>query len=393
MSAKEFRLVFYMNATDAINFWGGRAAASPLAYCFHINEHKKSKVFLGGAFQFKGLGKYKAFIKDELERASKPISLPLKRNFKNREQICISNKAYIYQNNDPLFTQAEHKVYWEATIDQIGNRFTQKTQREHTLGAVRIGLNTNSGQNRDEKRDKWQALVSELVRREIPVSKDKDKCPWKVYGRKDEQPFWGDSGMPSISRNNAFVHATTDEWRKFDESPDSKILTITNVTDVIDDQIKNSRIRESLVHELLKKIFARDGWWVNFEVPIRGSRIDFLVKRNADDPWKVIEVKLKDNPGAVEQLHDYINKIVKDVRKNKDDSYFWPLWNGRGWKRKGCTKPKGVVLCAVPGTEILKEVEGCNYDYDVWTYQYKFKDYKLGIEIRDARSKKLIAKT
>jgi len=382
-----------MNGTDAINFWGGRAAASPLAYYFHLTnpKKKKSKVFLSGSFIFQGLGKYHSDIKDKLEGASKPISLPKTLTIKG-EHIRISEKAYIYQKNDPLFTQADHEVYWEATIDEIG-RFTKEEQIGYRLGAVQMGFDTHRGQDNNEKKRPWRALVSKLVRRECPVPKD--NCPWKVYRGSDweERSFWRD-GMPPTLRKNVFVHATTDKWKKFDESPESKTLTITGVTDVIDDQIKNSRIRESLVHELLKKIFARDGWWVNFEVPIREGRIDFLVKQDAAKPWTVIEVKLKDNPKAVEQLHEYIIDIksevknIKDKEASWDDSYFGPLWEGKGQ----CVKLKGVVLCADPPKETVKEVKDCNYDFDVWTYKYTFNDKKLGIEIWDARNR-LIAKT
>lgn len=134
---KEFRLVFYMNGSDAIDFWGGRAAASPLAYSFHLNKQTKSKVFLGGSLKFIGLGKYGALIKDELESAPKPISLPTSLSI-DGEPIRISNKAYIYQNSDPLLTQAEHEVHWEATINALG-RFTPEDREEHMLGALSVG--------------------------------------------------------------------------------------------------------------------------------------------------------------------------------------------------------------------------------------------------------------
>jgi hypothetical protein len=381
MSKKEFRLVFYMNATDAIDFWGGRAAASPLAYYFHTQK-KKRKILLGGQFQFIGLGEYGEQIKRELEKVQ-PISLPRELVI-NGDHIFLSKTAYIYQNNDPLFTQAEHQVYWEATIDKIG-RFTPQEQKNYRLDALQMGFNTYCGEQNKIKRDGWQALVSKLVRFERPV--EKDKCQWKVYGG-DWEPrnFWDVNGMPSIPRNNAFVHATTDVWRNFDKSAKNDKLNIAEVTD---EQIQNNHIRESLVHELLKMIFARDGWWVNFEMPTGGGRIDFLVKENARDHWKVIEVKLRDNPDAVEQLDVYIKNIKEDVRKNGDESRFWPLWEGD----KRCKAPKGVVLCAHPGTETDKEVKEGGFDFDVWTYKITFKDKKLGIEIRDARSDDLIAET
>jgi hypothetical protein len=227
-------------------------------------------------------------------------------------------------------------------------------------------------------------LVTALKRWESPV--DKHNCPWKVYGPDgQERDFWDDNGMPSIQRGNAFVHATALEWKTFDKSTKSKTLTITEVTDC---QIRNNRIRESLVHELLKMILAREGWWVNFEVPINGGRIDFLVRQSATHPWTVIEVKLGDNPDAVEQLHTYIKHIKRDVKRNKGDSYFWPLWDGG----KRWTKPKGVVLCAYPSTETVHEVKVCNYGYEVWTYEYNCEDNKLGMVIRDSKGR-LIART
>lgn len=408
MKDTEFRLVLYMNGTDAINFTGGRAAASPLAYYFHINQNpkKKRKVLLGGHFIFKGLGKDGPDIKDELEEASKPISLVRPWNSKRKKGICISNKAYIYQNNDPLFTQAENAVYWKATINKIGrlNWFTAKEQKEYTLRAVQMGLDTytNRENNDDKKHHEWVALVSKLERFVIPV--EKIHCPWKVYGGNEKwKNFWDvNNKMPSIPYINAFVHATPDEWRKFDKSAKSDTPNIKQVTDTI---IKHNRIHESLVHEILKMLFAREGWWVNFEVPVpikRGKRgrIDFLVKQSARHHWKVIEVKLRDNPDAVEQLHYYLEGIEEDVKnevKKEDgsyvcDSYFWPLWNGGGRKRIRYTEPKGVVLCAKPGTDTIEEAK--KHGYDVWTYEYSSNDNnELGIKIWDATNNISIAET
>ena len=365
-----------MNGSDAINFWGGRAAASPLAYAVHLK--KKGKVFLGGPFRFIGLGKDQEFIKSKLVSASEPID-PRRMNIK---QICISEIAYIYQNFDPLFTQVENAVYWKVTIDKIGrwNWFTPKEQKKYTLDAVQIGLGINSEERAERHKDKWVALISKLERYEHPV--EKEDCPWKVYGGNwKRQSFW-QGEMPFIKRNNAFVHATTHAWNVFDkkELTESDTLNITQVTDGI---IKNNRIHESLVHEILKMQFARNGWWVNFEVPTRNGRIDFLVKRSAaaNDPWIVIEVKLNDNPEAVEQLCGYIKDIKEEVRGKKgDDSYFWPLWVGKG---RCTTNIKGVVLCAYPGKDTKKEAK--QFGYDVWTYKY-FEDENIGIEIKDAET-------
>ena len=204
----------------------------------------------------------------------------------------------------------------------------------------------------------------------------------KVYRGSDweERSFWRDE-KPSIPRQNAFVHATTNEWKKFDKLAKRKTLDITQVADAL---IKNNRIHESLVHEMLKMMFAKEGWWVNFEVPILRGRIDFLVKQGFTDryPWRVIEVKLEDNPKAVDQLHTYIDDIKSEVRKIKDpyDSYYWLLCKGQG----KCVKLKGVVLCADPGTETREEAR--KYDYDVWTYKYTFKGKSIGIRIKNAKT-------
>jgi hypothetical protein len=152
----------------------------------------------------------------------------------------------------------------------------------------------------------------------------------------------------------------------------------------------NNHINESLVHEMLKIMFASKGWWVNYELPIRGKeggRIDFLIKRDLDDDWRLIEVKLDDNPTAVTQLRGYIKAIKDDVRRLGKDSLFWLLWNGRN----GCKQIKGIILCG-PGDRTVKKAR--NAGYDVWTYNYnmEMKSSQLGIEVHDAMSGELILK-
>ena len=101
-------------------------------------------------------------------------------------------------------------------------------------------------------------------------------------------------------------------------------------------------------NEMLKILFASEGWWVNYELPVpikdktRG-RIDFLIKRSPEDDWRLIEVKLDDNPDAVAQLHEYIKAIRRDVKMN-EDSFFWPLHVGR--KRMQADKGCGSVRCS-----------------------------------------------
>jgi hypothetical protein len=377
-SMNEFRLVLYMNGNDAIDFHGGRAAASPLAFHFHLRKRKQTKVFLGGSFIFQGLGKYWDCIKGQLDDAPKPIKLPKILTTNSGERICVSNKAYIYQNNDPLFTQTEHEVYWQATIDTISNSFTRRERSKFTLPAVAIGQHTPWSQKRKNHDEHWRAIVSQLIRLERPVPKQ--DCAWKVYGANGHpKNFWAHNDMPSIPHMNAFVHATANEWKQLDNWSETYTIDITDISEY---KILNTRIRESLVHELLKLMFASEGWWVNFEVPTGEGRIDFLVKKTIADkhPWTLIEVKLEDNPNAVTQLHTYIMSIQNEVRKPRMNSYFWPLWIGKG----RCRAIRGVVLCAAPGTETVEEIRACRYGYDVWTYHIEIRNNALKMVVKDA---------
>ena len=386
---KEFRLVIYMNAPDSRGFFGGRGAASPLAYYCHLanNKRKNRKVFLGGSIVLKGLGKYHSFVKDAFGVDSNPVKLPLLIRC-DHEQIIISDKAFVYQNDDPLLTTSESGIYWKAKIEAIGPRenFSDEEGR-FTLDAVKIGLKEYMGKF-DETRDKeLVVLASRLDKMTHPIDKDNSPQLMVYGGSHRERRFWGNNGKPTSRRRNAFAHMTRREWQRFDKSAKAKEV---NIRKLIDSQIKHCHIRESLVHEMLKIMFASKGWWVNYELPIRGKeggRIDFLIKWDHDDDWRLIEVKLDDNPTAVTQLRGYIEAIKDDVRRLGEDSHFWLLWNGR----KRCKKIKGVIVCG-PGDRTVTKAR--NAGYDVWTYKYNVerKSSQLGIEVRDATSKKLILK-
>lgn len=384
---KEFRLVIYMNAPDSRGFYGGRGAASPLAYYYHL-LNKKPKVFLGGPIVLQGLGKYHGFVKDALEKNSKPLKLP-KDVYCDGEDIRISDTAFIYQNDDPLLRTSESGIYWTGKIDALELRegFSKEDQKEFTLDAVKIGREEYAGEHDETPRKEYSVLASRLVKLTEPLLKDHPP-PLMVYGGSNrERMFWGNNGKPTIPRHNAFVHMTTGEWRKYDKK--LKLLEEKKIDfwKLIDSQIKNTHISESLVHELLRIMFAREGWWVNYEMPTgeksRG-RIDFLIKRTRKDDWRLIEVKLRDNPDAVTQLRGYIKAIRRDVRDNGEDSHFWLLWNGG----KRCKPIKGVILC-VPGGGTTREARKAGYE--VWTYKYTRKDSLLGIEVR--HGKKLILRT
>ncbi len=386
---REFRLVIYMNASDSRNFWGGRGAASPLAYSCHLG-HKKSKVFLGGTIVLKGLGRYHRFVREKLDAATKPVTLPL-RLCCDGEEIVISDEAFIYQNDDPLLGASQNGIYWTAKVGNLGlrERFSDGYEKRFTLGAVRIGLDTCCGRNREVARGGCRVLASRLQKLRQPLDSDSSNR-LLVYGADHrERSFWTDNGMPRVPRRNAFVHVRNGKW------PSAQPQRV-EVRELIDSQIKNNHINESLVHEMLKVLFATGGWWVNYELPAplgaKGKswgRIDFLVRKSGKAPWRLIEVKLADNPEAVLQLRDYLQGITRDVRKNGEDSYFWPLWVGA----ERCKKIKGVVLCQSPGTETKREVKSRRLPYEVWTYTYHIKGGHLDIEVRDARNKRILSTT
>lgn len=98
---------------------------------------------------------------------------------------------------------------------------------------------------------------------------------------------------------------------------------------------------------------------------------------------------MDDNPDAVRQLRDYLQGTTRDVRKNKDDSYFWPLWAGAG----RCKKMRGVVLCQFPGKETKQEVKFRRLPYEVWTYRYNKNGDHLGMEVRDTNNKTILSTT
>jgi hypothetical protein len=387
---KEFRLVIYMNAPASRGFYGGRGGASPLAYYCHLlnKKNKKPKVFLGGPIVLQGLGKYHGYLKEALEKTSKPLKLP-KDVLCDGEHIRISNTAFIYQNDDPLLSTSEGGIYWTAKIDSLGLResFSEEEPGEFTLDAVKIGLQEYAGKRDETSGNKCVVLASRLVKLREPLPNDLSS-PLKVYGGSNrERKFWGSNGKPTIPRHNVFVHMTTGEWRKYDKKLELAKRKKIDFRDLIDSQIKNTHISESLVHEMLRIMFAREGWWVNYEVPTgeksRG-RIDFLIKRTRKEHWRLIEVKLLDNPDAVTQLRGYINAVTRDVKDNGENSHFWLLWKGS----KGCKPIKGVIVCA-PGGDTTREAR--KDGYDVWTYKYTVKHSLLGIEVR--HGKKLILRT
>ena len=393
---KEFRLVAYMNAPESRGFYGGRSAASPLAYYYHTLKY--SKVILGGSIIFKGLGKYYSFIKGHLEKKGFLDNLPTKIDC-NGEKVIFSDVGYIYQNFDPLFTHIRNGIFWQYTIEKIvREKRLDEEKKRYLLSSTRIAKEEYINM-KEIKKGSWKALVSNFQRLKSPLTFEREHGKiLKIYdGNNYECNFYKNCGTPSLPRNNAFVHLKTGfRWSEFDRKQEFMSKTKLSPTEIIDDQIKNNHIHESLVHEMLKVLIAEKGWYINFELPVKGKkkkgRIDFLIKKtpNHADPWSVIEVKLGDNPDAVEQLSGYIDSI-RDMVRDYEHTYYDMLWDGKKVK-----EIKGVILCADPASDETIEKANAN-NFDVWTYNFvlkqKSKQPRLGIKIFDAKNRRCILET
>lgn len=382
-SKKEFRLVMYVNASESVGFWGGRAAASPLAYYYHAKNN--GKVFLGGKIKRIGFGKYKHYISEFFEE-NENFTLPAKIDC-DGEEVILSNIGYFYQNKDPLFRRLGRGIYWQYTIDRIGKRntFTEQEYSEYTLSSTTIGIEGEENRGNSEE---WKALVSNLKLMKNPIKADGDYWnSFKLYdGENRKVNFYKKDGNKKIPRNNVFVHIGKEiRWKKFDSSQDYEEEAELRPIKIIDNNIKNTRIQESLVHEAIKVLAAEKGWFINSEKKIRNGRIDFLVSENGE-LWRVIEVKLLDNPNAINQLENYINDITSDAKHDKKEADFFWLWD-HGKKRM--KKLEGIILCVAPGKETIEECKGTNFK--VWTYEFnkisEAEECLLGITITDEKSK------
>jgi hypothetical protein len=385
---KEFRLIMYVNASESVDFWGGRAAASPLAYYYHAKND--GKVFLGGKIKRIGFGKYKHYISEFFEENDN-FTLPAKIDCHD-EEVIISNIGYFYQNKDPLFRRLGMGIYWQYAIDRIGKSktFTKQEHSEYTLSSVDIGDENEEDRSNSEA---WKALVSDLVLLQNPINGDGDDWnSFKLYdGKNSKVNFYKNDGTKKASRNNVFVHLGKDiRWKEFDSSQDYEVESELRPIKIIDSNIKNTRIKESLVHEAIKVLAAEKGWFINSEKGTGDSgRIDFLIKKSESDPFTVVEVKLLDKPDAVNQLEGYMQAITSDVKRNKNNSRFYCLWDDEKNKMKPL---EGVILCAAPGKETIKECKRTNFK--VWTYKFnkipESKECLLGITITDEKGHEIL---
>ena len=392
---KEFRLVKYLNTKRAARYFGGKAAASPIAYYYHIQKY--GKVILGGNIILRGLGPYYSLVKDYFE-SEDLIKFPIKMKNTNQE-IRFSDIGYLYQNKDSLFNFVRNGIYWEYKIDKICKRlsFSDAEKKNYYLNPYKTGLQDQNywDEREDEKQDEWKVLISDMKMLKKPFCPENEKSRLlKTYQKSYKSRisnFYDDSGNRSQTYTNTFVFMKNGQtFLDFDQNNDYFFDDELSPINAVDMQIKNSHIRESLVHEMLKILMASKGWYVNFEVPIKydgeTGRIDFLIKpiNTKMDSWKVIEVKLLDNPDAVEQLSWYLKAISYDVNENKEESdYFSMLWNGSKMR-----EVEGIVLCGYPPSlQTLNEAK--QHNLKVWTYNFckqldnNVDEPLLGIEVKN----------
>jgi hypothetical protein len=378
-----------MNSKESSTFFGGKAAASPLAYYYHLKKY--GKVILGGGMKVQGLGPYKKDVKSFFNKKG-IVEFPIK--FDN-ENISLLDIGYIYQNKDPLFSYVENGLYWQIKIDKFVRRecFTEEEKEKYYLNSYKIGLKeSNYWMERDkEKMGEWKILISDMKMIKDPINPENELSSlfytYKKSHGNDRTPFYKEDGNRYHMYQNSFVFSNNG-WDEIDKTIGYHSDGEMKSSSVIDMQIKHSHIHESLVHEMLKIMLAWKGWYVNFEVPIKGKkdsgRIDFLIKKDLGDKWKLIEVKLRDNPNAVNQLCNYIEMINLNVNKTKDDSiHFKVLWNGKNMKDL-----QGIVLCGHPASDITID-KSHEKGFEVWTYQfYKYtigsiEEPQLGIKVMD----------
>jgi len=393
------RPVIYMNGGESRDFWGGRSAASPFAYACDLQRRskgkgrRKGKVFLGGGIVLRGLGKYHDPIKKALEKAGKPLKFgprgyPV--HCDDGESVWISNKVLIYQKDDPLLGTGKGGICWAATIKALGARkcFSDAEWERFRLTACKIADEECPERRRweDESNRTFEILVSDVEQLEDPLGRD-NSTEFQVFARRGtgrKRGFWDGTGTPAFRRSGAFVHIRARGWAEFDERK-LKTAKWVGVEKRIDGLIKHNRIRESLLHTMLKVLFAKEGWWVNYEIPVKAGRIDFLVKRNRHDDWRVIEVKLRDKRDASAQLRSYMSAIRKEVqkssRKERWDTHFELLKRGK----RQCKHITGVILCE------KGEEEECERnrrrEVEVWTYKYCQRRF-LGVEVRERDGKR-----
>lgn len=400
---KEFRLVKYLSSKNAARFFGGKAAASPIAYYYHLKKY--GKVILGGNIIHRGLGPFHSIVKDYF-KSRESVNLPVSIN-QGSDEVTLSNIGYLYQNNDSLFNFVKNGIYWQFTIDKICRRskFTTSEKQHYYLNQYQTGLkDQNYWEEREiEKHSEWKVLLSDMRMLKTPLNPiNKNSDLLKTYQTSNEnyeKKFYNQYGNRTQTYTNTYVFlegekSFTDFERKLDFFKQSDLSPMT----AIDTQIKNSHIKESLVHEMLKILMASKGWYVNFEIPTKyegeKGRIDFLIKpiESKIDGWKVIEVKLLDNPCAVEQLSWYLRAIESEVNRNKDYSkYFSMLWDGSKMR-----DVEGVILCGFPASEETIE-ESKNKGFTIWTYNYikqsneKFDELTLGIQVKDEEGRIILS--
>jgi hypothetical protein len=314
----------------------------------------------------------------------------------------ISKFGYIYQPFDPAMDSVSG-IAWEFKID----KFIKKSAEHRTVKSFKANYNLPAelmgageckkcwrGRERSDQ-DEWSVILSGMRMLKVPIRPDNQK----EFGFKVKKDFFYKSDYKHIlswGRGPAWVHLERGKgWPN--EYTNEKRLSRQSV---VTQEILNTHIHESLIHEILKVLFVNAGWYMNYEMPVkykengkkRRGRIDFLIKQSNDIPWQVVEVKLADNPDAIRQLANYLRGLRDEIRKIKDcgDSNFCLL----AGTRKGTVKKlEGIILCPKEAKhEIIEEVKKQKRKFKVWMYSLDIpKKLTISFKVWDETSHQILS--
>lgn len=396
---KKYRLVLFVNPNAAIDFFGGRTVASPLA--FYYFSKKKGKVVWGDSI--KRVGGYTekgGFGISELrEIAEKKGSDEILISDLEKEGYNVSEFGYIYQPFDPAMDSV-CGVAWEFKIDQFV-KGVLKIYEKYRLPASQIGVNEDRKCwcNHSDRytNQEWLIILRDIKMLKTRIIPENQRSfGFKVGGN---YFFKSDDKWDlSCGVRPTWIHLERSKKWPGEYVEESEL----SCSSIVTQEILNNHIHESLIHEILKVLFVREGWYMNYEMPVtyeengvekRAGNIDFLIKQSENYPWRVIEVKLADNPNAIEQLKEYMIGIKKNVRKIKmmegvADSHFWLIAGGK----KGSIKQiEGIILCPENAKDET-EKEAKKENIKVWTYSLDIpKKMTISFEVNDENENLIVS--
>lgn len=381
----EFRLVVSLQSrAEAKGYWAGPLAGMGLGYYFH--EKKNGNVILDVGIKRAGFGTYypnKGKWNYLIKNIGKSIEC-------NRRKIFISKTGYIYENAEKAITwqfdlkkiiEIEEKYKKICVSSRLWKEYESKYLK-YFPGAIQIVKKEKRGKNPTG----YKPIVSGLKMLKIPMTEDsKQANKFQRY-----EKIGNDKKVSFFPKPYQGANFFICEWPQIKEK---KLYKIKNAADLIDNKIRHFRIRESLVHECIKILCAEKEWYANWELQVKGrgkdrGRIDFLIKQEQkNSPWIIMEIKLGDNPNAVEQLQNYYERIKKYHQNTNDEKGYFGMLKGK--KRK---EVKKVVLCQ-DVNETKKEAKGT--EIEVWKYEFfrhkKSRGVFLGFRVFGPRRKKIIS--